>query len=180
MVTYRRSAGAQDAPLRARSPDDKEARRRALLAAAWERFRATEYEAITVAEVAARAGLAKGTVYLYFRTREELFLGVAVERLGEWIDALDERLDAGRGTSTIARAFTETLRPRADLLRLVAILHAILERNVEEGPIVQFKRAMLARIAATGARLERRLPVLAPGDGGRLLLRIYALIIGLW
>ena len=46
--------------------------------------------------------------------------------------------------------------------------------------MLAFKRALLARVAATGALLERRLPGLRPGDGPRLLLRIYALVIGLW
>jgi AcrR family transcriptional regulator len=184
MVSDRRSANdaPPPAPARARSAPDKEARRAVLLAAAWALFREADYDAITVASVAAKAGLAKGTVYLYVRTKEELFLELAVERLGEWIDDVDARLDAARSptSATLARAFCESLRPRADLLRLVVILHSILERNVEEPPIVRFKRAILARVAATGDRLERHAPWLRAGDGGRVLLRIYALMIGLW
>jgi AcrR family transcriptional regulator len=184
MVTDRGSSSASSpAPGRARTPGDKEARRRRLLGAAWELFRATDYEAITVAEVAAKAGLAKGTVYLYFGTKEELFLEVAGERLADWIDAVDARLGGPRppaGPAAIARVFSETLRPRGELLRFLGILHSVLERNAGDGPILAFKRAVLARVGATGALLERRLPALRAGEGGRLLLRIYALIIGLW
>ena len=170
-------------PRRARSATDKEGRRAALLAAAWELFRATDYEAITVAEVAAKAGLAKGTVYLYFGTKEELFLQVAGERLTDWIEAVDARLGGPRppsGPAAVARVFSETLRPRGELLRFLGILHSVLERNVADGPMLAFKRALIARVAATGALLERRLPALRAGAGAQLLLRIYALVIGLW
>ena len=37
-------------------------------------FLQTNYEAVTIAAVAQESGLAKGTVYLYFKTKEELFL----------------------------------------------------------------------------------------------------------
>lgn len=56
------------------SRDDKaEARRKAILAAAAELFDARGYAATTVEEVAARAGIAKGSVYNYFRSKDDLF-----------------------------------------------------------------------------------------------------------
>ena len=45
-------------------------------------------------EVAKTCGLAKGTLYLYFTTKEELFLGVCMIDLGDWLDELDEVLSA--------------------------------------------------------------------------------------
>src|SRR5829696_6032461 len=55
---------------RAASP---EARRAAILAAALEEFTARGYEGARLDDVAQRAGVAKGTIYLYFADKETLF-----------------------------------------------------------------------------------------------------------
>src|ERR1041384_8698515 len=50
-----------------------EARRAAILAAALEEFTARGYEGARLDDVAKRAGIAKGTIYLYFADKEALF-----------------------------------------------------------------------------------------------------------
>ncbi len=61
-------------------PDDpKERRRLKLVAAATELFIKQGYRKTSVDEVARRAGVAKGTVYLYFKTKGELLLHAIVE-----------------------------------------------------------------------------------------------------
>ena len=49
------------------------ARRQAILAAALDEFSARGFEAARLDDVAKRAGIAKGTIYLYFRDKETLF-----------------------------------------------------------------------------------------------------------
>ena len=53
---------------RARKAEHKEERRGAIMAAAHEMYRDTPFAQITMAAVAERAGISKGTVYLYFVT----------------------------------------------------------------------------------------------------------------
>src|SRR6266699_2079097 len=48
-------------------------RREAILAAALEEFAARGFAATRLDDVARRAGVAKGTIYLYFRDKESLF-----------------------------------------------------------------------------------------------------------
>lgn len=62
--------------IRATNPEDKEQRREAILDAAEQQWLAQPERMADVAEIAAAAGLAKGTVYLYFRSKEELFLAI--------------------------------------------------------------------------------------------------------
>ena len=59
---------------RARDTAAKLSRRRQLLEAAAACLDAAGYAATTMSEIAIAAGLAKGTTYLYFRSKEELFL----------------------------------------------------------------------------------------------------------
>ena len=81
---------------RARREGDKQRRRRAILDAAWALLQATPYPGVTMAGVAERAGLAKGTAFLYYRTKESLFLALAAERLDAWFADVDAALAAQR------------------------------------------------------------------------------------
>ena len=67
--------------LRATFPTEKEARRRRMLTAAAQLLESWSYRDITMERIADRAGVAKGTLYLYFRTRESLFLGLYQEKV---------------------------------------------------------------------------------------------------
>lgn len=70
----------------------KEARPGELLAAALELFVEKGYAATRVEEVARRAGVSKGTLFLYFSSKEELFKAVVREnisgRFAEWGEEL--------------------------------------------------------------------------------------------
>jgi AcrR family transcriptional regulator len=77
-----RAAGARKSPVQApaaRAPVARtrkiapEARRQAILKAALSVFAERGFEAARLDDVAARAGVAKGTLYLYFRDKEALF-----------------------------------------------------------------------------------------------------------
>lgn len=73
MSRPRRSGAPQTQP----DPDARKARslerREAILAAALEEFSARGFEAARLDDVATRAKIAKGTIYLYFRDKETLF-----------------------------------------------------------------------------------------------------------
>lgn len=77
----------------------KEARPGELLDAALALFVEKGFAATRVEEVAAQAGVSKGTLFLYFPSKEDLFKAVVREtiagRFGEW----NEELDAFQGDS---------------------------------------------------------------------------------
>lgn len=167
---------------RARKAGQKQQRRQAILDAAWEMYQTTPYESLAMASVAERVGLAKGTMYLYFATKEELFLALAERELSAWFGELDARLSEERPAwdiPAVVEIACATLDARPGLTRLLAILSTVLERNIDLETAIRFKRMLMALMARTGALLERRLPFLAPGDGMRMLLRSHALIVGL-
>ena len=67
-----KGAGGRDPP-RGRRQARRAERREAILAAALEEFSARGFAATRLDDVARRAGVAKGTIYLYFRDKESLF-----------------------------------------------------------------------------------------------------------
>jgi len=166
---------------RARKQEDKQERRDAILAVARALCRDGSPATVTMAEVAARAGLAKGTLYLYFRTREELLLELLAELLWDWFDEIDAGLAVPRRfrAARVAALLAGALERHPPLAPLLSILQAILEHNIELDAAQRFKQHLLARVATTGALLEHRLPRLPRRAGARALLHVNALVVGL-
>ena len=169
---------------RARSDEQKRERKDAILEAALTMYeRDPSFGAFTMGALAEAAGLAKGTLYLYFRTKEELFLALVGRLFDDWFDEVDGRLDRARGEWTpehAAGVLLESVAGRETLVRLLSILPVIVEQNVEPDAAYCYKAHVLARSAETGARLERCLAFLRAGEGARLLVRLHALVIGVW
>ena len=169
---------------RAYGRDDKAARRRVILRAAAELFRTGAGELPTMTDIAVCAGLAKGTTYLYFRTKEAIFSTVLLEGWGEVFDLVDEVFGAASGTpSALTTDFLARLagylERHPELLRLDALGHAVLKARLPP----EERRALAAayddRLTRSGATLDGAL-ALPLGRGERLLARTYALIRGLW
>lgn len=167
---------------RAVTEEQRLERRQALVEAAWRLFQDKAYEAINIADVAIAAGLAKGTVYLYFGTKEALFLAVQEQQLAEWSNALAGQLAglAGCGQAgAVADVVCGTLNQRLALTRLFAILHVVLEHNIDYPTALAFKQMLLERILSIGAALEVCLPALQPGQGAQAAMWIYTFLLGL-
>jgi len=71
----------------------KEDRPHEITEAAFAAFAEKGYAATRVEEVARRAGVSKGLLYLYFKTKEELFKAVVRSVVMPRVDALEEELD---------------------------------------------------------------------------------------
>ena len=78
---------------RARTQEDKTFRRIQILDAAEKYFHEVGYEAFSMARLAKEASVAKGTLYLYFTTREEVFLTLYNRSLIRWGDTFTQQLN---------------------------------------------------------------------------------------
>lgn len=167
---------------RAVAPEDKTERRAAILRAAEELLHAHPGGGIAVEELAKRAGLAKGTVYLYFRTREEVLLQVHLARLHGLFDTLEAALVAPRGDAAhgAVRATLRYLRAHPEFLPLATNCRGMLEANTSADAAYAYKLAIGKRLALIGARIESAFPAMPRGTGMGLLMACYAQMLGLW
>ena len=77
----------------------KDARPQELLAAALDLFVDRGYAATRLEDVARRAGVSKGTLYLYFENKQELFKAVVRENIVEVIGKAESDVAAASGAS---------------------------------------------------------------------------------
>ena len=71
----------------------------AIIAAAMDEFCAAGLTNARLDDIAARAGVAKGTLYLYFENKEELFKAIVREHLVPAIQRAEERAETHGGSS---------------------------------------------------------------------------------
>lgn len=108
------------------SPARTDMRRRAILDVAGEAFRQDGYAATSMSSIAARLGGSKGTLYNYFRSKEELFAAFMEDVCGEDVVPLFNRLpgpdaDLREGLIDFGCAFMGfiTSEPRVSIYRVI-------------------------------------------------------------
>lgn len=78
-------------------PDDT--KRRAILEVAARLFASKPFHEVRLEDVAAAASLGKGTLYVYFASKEELYLSLVREGFAEMVEHARREAAAGAGTS---------------------------------------------------------------------------------
>ena len=156
----RESSSSARKPRQARA-EKSAARRQAILSAALEEFSAQGFAATRMDDVAKRAGVAKGTIYLHFQDKEELFQELVRTMLVPLVGALEAARPGDQPVRVLIEAFIDLFvrevygTRRRDMLRLV----------MTEGPrfpkLADFyfhnvvERAMAAMRGLIGRALER-------------------------
>ncbi len=138
------------------------ARREAILAAALDEFSARGFAATRLDDVAQRAGVAKGTIYLYFRDKESLFQELIRTMLTPLVGTIEAMGKADLPISALAEHFVDLFvrevyeTRRKDVIRLM-IAEGRRFPNLAEfyyrevlSRIIAAVRALIARAAARG------------------------------
>jgi TetR/AcrR family transcriptional regulator len=166
---------------RAVAPEQKSERRAAIVRAAEELSRRDPSCGCSVEQLARKAGVAKGTVYLYFGSREETLLAVHEKQTHEVFDAVEKALTApGASAESVLRAGMRYLKAHPQFYPLAANCRGMLDSNVSTEVALAFKLGIGKRLQTLGARIEEIYPGLKAGEGAALLMNSYAMIIGLW
>lgn len=168
----------------AHAREDKEARRDDILRAALTLFLEDMRRFPAVAAIAAKAGLAKGTVYLYFQTKEQIFTALLSR---EWHALLshiedgfaDGDVDRSKMVAQFIDRFATFLDSHAYFLRLDSLGYGLLEANLSPDEFWRFKSEFSMALNRAGRIVDTGLS-LSAGHGMRLLVRSYALTKGLW
>jgi TetR/AcrR family transcriptional regulator, fatty acid metabolism regulator protein len=87
-------------------------------------FARTGYYNSRVSDIAREAGIASGTIYLYFKTKDDILVTVFREKMAEWV-------------AFARREIAAELGPEAKVRRLVALHFDVLERDPDLAEVVQ-------------------------------------------
>lgn len=158
---------------RARSAEQRAARRAAILLAARAMLDdGTRVLDLSLNELAKEVGLAKSNLLRYFETKEAVLLALLGQEYDQWLDALEDQLgsaptpdDLPAKVDLLAVAVADSIRDRTVLAELLAASALILEHNVSLEAAADYKRRSISQ-AERLARLAERIlgPVSQPSQ----------------
>ena len=165
--------------------DEQAAKRERILAAALRLFAHEPYQAVTMDRVADAAGVAKGTLYLYFPSKDALYLGILSDGLNTayrtFQSTADPRLPVAERLRRSIEVMVEFFDQRRDFLqffataepRLAEERNRIIEASRERG--FNFFASQIEEGIRTGAfrRIDPRLATFTIQGAIRSLLLYY-------
>jgi TetR/AcrR family transcriptional repressor of uid operon len=160
----------------------KQAQRKAILKAALPLFAKGGIDGTPVSQIAKAAGVAHGTVFLYFPTKEALAAGVLTEFLGQHLERLQAVLGAPGSPlariEALVRYSLSLMTQEMDLLLLAAHILAQRDRFQELAPLLYAFSHSLTTHLADLIRAGQAAGELAPGDPEATAWAFFALLQG--
>ena len=133
------------------------ARRDAILAAALEEFSARGFEATRLDDVAKRADVAKGTIYLYFRDKESLFQELIRTMLTPLVGTIEAMGEADLPVSMLADRIVDLFVREVYETRRKDVIRLMLSEGRRFPKLAEFYyREVLARVITAVRALLRR------------------------
>lgn len=99
-------------------------KRQQILDAAIRVFARNGYYQSRVADIAREAGIASGTIYLYFKTKNDILVTLFREKMAEWV-------------AHVRREIADVGDAREKIRRIVALHFTVLERDPDLAEVVQ-------------------------------------------
>ncbi|MFF8096317.1 TetR family transcriptional regulator [Streptomyces sp. NPDC016675] len=169
---------------RARSEEQRETRRQAILDTTAAMLEEMPVGEISLNELSRRVGLAKSNVLRYFESREAILLELLDRAWQQWVADLpalvhadvDQDAPVSRRAERFAAVVADSLAPRRVLCDLLSAQAGVLEHNVSPQAAARYKRAAVANVAGIAALTHQHLPEL--GDRAPQLTAAMIMAIG--
>ncbi|SET79535.1 transcriptional regulator, TetR family [Natronincola peptidivorans] len=168
---------------RALSDVEKQQRQEDILNTAEKLFLDCDYKDITMSKIAKNTGLAKGTLFLYFQTKEDLFLSLTERYISHWSQEIQMKISnsISNRKSLSINEFVNLLMNSIDnivLVKLFSILDDTLEQNIDFNRSVQFKTFLKNEMCQIGKLIETAMPIIHEGHGIMILSQLFICLIG--
>ncbi len=170
---------------RARSEEQRAARRRAILGTAAAMLTEMPVADLSLNELSRRVGLAKSNVLKYFESREAVLLELFATEFGAWVEDLRTTLrDAtsrpGPRSEQLADAMVRTLAARPVFCDLISAQASTLERNISTDVALSFKRAAHQGYVALLTVVTEAVPQIGVEGASRFIANASMLAGAIW
>ncbi|ABZ95373.1 Transcriptional regulator, AcrR-family [Leptospira biflexa serovar Patoc strain 'Patoc 1 (Ames)'] len=161
---------------------DKLSKRTSIIQAAATLLQKKDWAELSMDEVAKRAKIAKGTLYLYFPTKEDLCLRIHSADYESWFMDLNEFLinTPKMNADIFSNWFVNSMDRHSRFLKLLPIVPTILEKNASIQTIREFKTNLKNQITSVLPLIIQYFPFLTEQSGFLFLMQCHALAVGSW
>ena len=168
---------------RARQPQQIEQRRQDILHAAAMLMAKQGFDQVSLNGIARKVGVAKSNVYRYFESKEHIFLQLLKQDWEAWQQHLQGKIDPLAGSNDIealAELLAQSLAEFPRMCELMSVLASVLEQNLSEQALLEFKLESMQLAVGIVAQIHRVLPTVKQEKLLLLTETLIALVAGLW
>ncbi len=138
-----------------------------------------------MAAIAQSAGIAKGSVYLSFSSKEEIFVALLEDSFASLLSIIMPSMNSLPPTThgaaeQFALLYSQAVSQTPDLLPLAGMTSAVLEKNLPVPAMLAFKEGLASGLEAAAIALSQSALALDPAKGIELFLRTWSMTLGLW
>ncbi len=169
---------------RAVNDEQKAERKQAIVDALANLFREYTYHDINISMIAKKVGLAKATIFLYFATKEELFIELQKQVLQTYFTEVAECFQTPishqhrNDIDFFAEMTTQIYQNNPLHQKFAPILHTNLEYNISYEVALDFKQFLYKNVCEIGKAIEYFFPFMNEEDGSQLVISMHGLMIG--
>lgn len=165
-------------PPRAYLPEDKHRKREDILNAAQQLWTSHSENLNSMAELAVASGVAKGTLYLYFRSKDEVLLALHERDLVQFFGQVITRaqLPEPMTCNDLSDLLIHAIQTSPTFLPLASLCHGLMERSITAEDAEAFQERMAQYLHEVVEALKPHLPLM----NELALMQSYAQLLGLW
>ena len=164
---------------RAKSKEDKLQKHQAIIDAAAELFK-QQQSLPTVATIAKVSGQAKGTVYLYFSSKETIYLNLLQQHYRFWFTQITSTLEHSHSLAQVLNSLIMYPSREEVFFNLASLSCSILEPATDEQYKTEYLEWFNQQFVELAKSLHQQFPTLTEQQAHHLLNDSHALILGIW
>jgi AcrR family transcriptional regulator len=171
---------AQRFKQRARGEHARDEKREFILKHARKLLDESQHDLPSVSRIMSSAKISKGTFYLYFNTKEEVYLELLKRGYRLWMESISESLNQeGISVEQLVKNYANFCAQNTEVLFLSSLSTSILEKNISEPVAFEFKKWVQAEVILAGRKISHKLKI-AESEARRLYIFSYSLSVGIW
>ncbi|MBQ3763755.1 MAG: TetR/AcrR family transcriptional regulator [Synergistaceae bacterium] len=145
-------------------------------------YETMNFRDITMKEIGNLISLKRPTIYNYFQSKEEIFLGLLQREYEQWADELNLMIESREVMTTdeIASALAHSLEKRGRMLKLFSMNHFDMEANSRLANLTEFKSAYGKPINAVERCLAKFCPDMSDKDRQDFIYSFFPFIYGIF
>jgi len=164
------------------TPEQIAQKREEIINACEQLYQTMSFREITLKEIGSITSFSRPTIYNYFETKEEIFLGLFQREYDRWNEDLTAILE-GNETLTkkeLADRIAGSLAGRGQLLKLLSMNNYDMEANSRQELLNSFKRSYGGSMRRMCMLLEKFCPDMGANDIRNFIYTFYPFMFGIY
>ena len=164
------------------SPQLTEARKDEIIHACAALYETKGFKEITLKDIGAATTLTRTGIYLYFETKEEIFLALLAREYDAWTEEMQAVMarQEAMPREAVADVLARTLTDHPRLLRLLSMNLYEMEANSRPERLAEFKLSFGASLKTVEQMIQKYLPEMGGADRQRFLYAFFPFIYGIY